>query len=149
MGNPTDPHQGLKPAAVVVVDAGAPAPGGTNNPPAPEVPPEVTVTFDEFCKVDIRVGTIVAAERVPKSDKLLKLQVHFGGLGDRQILAGIGKSFQPSDLIGFSFTFVVNLPPRKMMGLESHGMILATGTPEALTLLQMFGPFPGDGARFG
>lgn len=84
-----------------------------------------TITFDDFMKVDIRCGFITAAERVPKSDKLLKLKVNFGPLGERQVLAGIGKSFQPEAIVGLSAAFVVNLAPRKMMGLESHGMILA------------------------
>jgi methionyl-tRNA synthetase len=84
-----------------------------------------TLAFEDFLKVDIRVGFIESAERVPKSDKLLKLQVDFGELGKRQILAGIGKSYAPEVVIGRRAAFVVNLAPRKMMGLESHGMILA------------------------
>lgn len=89
---------------------------------------QTTIAFDDFLKVDIRAGQIVAAERVPKSDKLLKLQVDFGPeLGTRQVLAGIGKEFDPDKLSTQQPTaaFVVNLAPRKMMGLESHGMILA------------------------
>jgi len=153
----------------------AQAPGGTVNPPAPivgkipdvrelevlysppkpapDTSPEVRgsepCTFEEFMKVDLRVGTIRSAERVPKSDKLLRLQVSFGSMGDRQILAGIGKTFEPSELVGHKSVFVVNLPPRKMMGLESHGMILATGAPEALTLLSIPSSAAVEGYRFG
>lgn len=91
-----------------------------------------TITFDDFLKVDIRAGQIIAAERVPKSDKLLKLQVFFGPeLGTRQVLAGIGATFPPEALVNNVAAFVVNLAPRKMMGLESHGMILAGDVPSS------------------
>ncbi len=73
--------------------------------------------------MDIRIGTILEAERVPKSDKLLKLKVD-DGLGGRQILSGIAKHIAPEDIIGKQVTFLANLAPRKMMGLESQGMIL-------------------------
>lgn len=89
-----------------------------------EKAPDV-ITFDDFLKVDIRAGFITAAERVPKSDKLLKLTVDFGPLGTRQILAGVGKQYAPENIVRLTAAFVVNLAPRKMMGLESHGMILA------------------------
>ncbi|WP_234735642.1 methionine--tRNA ligase [Tellurirhabdus bombi] len=81
------------------------------------------ITYDDFAKLDIRIGTIVEAERVPKSDKLLKLKVD-DGLQQRQILSGIAKHFGPEELIGKQVTFLANLAPRKMMGLESQGMIL-------------------------
>jgi len=81
------------------------------------------ITYDDFAKLDIRIGTITEAERVPKSDKLLKLKVD-DGLGGRQILSGIAKHFAPEDVIGKQVTFLANLAPRKMMGLESQGMIL-------------------------
>ncbi|QIP14416.1 methionine--tRNA ligase [Spirosoma aureum] len=81
------------------------------------------ITYDDFAKMDIRIGTITEAERVPKSDKLLKLKVD-DGLGGRQILSGIAKHFSPEDVIGKQVTFLANLAPRKMMGLESQGMIL-------------------------
>ncbi|MBC8154844.1 MAG: methionine--tRNA ligase, partial [Bacteroidetes bacterium] len=82
-----------------------------------------SIAFDDFAKMDIRIGTVLEAERVPKSDKLLKLQVD-DGLGGRQILSGIAKHFTPEELIGKQVTFLANLAPRKMMGLESQGMIL-------------------------
>ncbi|GAB3954596.1 methionine--tRNA ligase [Spirosoma harenae] len=87
----------------------------------PDIRPEIT--YDDFAKMDIRIGTITEAERVPKSDKLLKLKVD-DGLGGRQILSGIAKHFSPEEVIGKQVTFLANLAPRKMMGLESQGMIL-------------------------
>ena len=81
------------------------------------------ITYDDFAKMDIRIGTITEAERVPKSDKLLKLRVDDGREG-RQILSGIAKHFTPEELIGKQVTFLANLAPRKMMGMESQGMIL-------------------------
>ena len=86
-----------------------------------------TVDFSHFVQVDIRVGRVLTAEAVPKSDKLLKLSVDLGGDAPRQILAGIGQTFKPDELVGKCYAFVANLAPRKMMGLESHGMILAAG----------------------
>ncbi len=105
------------------------------------------LTFDEFMKVDLRVGTVTAAERVPKSEKLIRMDVSFGNF-KRQILAGVGRTFQPEALVGKQFVFVVNLPPRKMMGLESHGMALATGKFDALVLISPSAPV-ADGSRFG
>jgi methionyl-tRNA synthetase len=87
----------------------------------PEAKPEIQ--YDDFAKMDIRIGTITEAERVPKSDKLLKLKVD-DGTGVRQILSGIAKHFAPEAIIGKQVTFLANLAPRKMMGLESQGMIL-------------------------
>lgn len=89
--------------------------------PAEPLKPEIV--FDDFAKLDIRVGTVVAAEKMPKSDKLLKLTVN-SGLDKRTILSGIAKHYSPEDLIGKQVTFIANLAPRKMMGLESNGMIL-------------------------
>ncbi len=92
--------------------------------PVKTVPaPKEAITYDDFVKMDIRIGTILEAERVPKSDKLLKLKVD-DGFGGRQILSGIAKHFTPEELIGRQVTFLANLAPRKMMGLESQGMIL-------------------------
>lgn len=86
------------------------------------------ITIDDFAKVELRVGTILGAEEVPGSEKLIKQMVDFGDLGQRQILSGIKQWYKPSQLVGKQFIYVVNLEPRKMMGLESQGMILATDT---------------------
>lgn len=89
---------------------------------------ESYLQIEEFVKVDMRVGTIKECELVAGSDKLLKMQVDFGTLGQRQILAGVQKYYSPQDLIGNQGVFVVNLKPRKMMGMESQGMMLMAST---------------------
>lgn len=93
------------------------------------------IVFDDFAKVDLRVAEVKVAERVPKSDKLLRLEVDVGPLGTRQILAGIGKHYAPEDLVGKRIAVIANLPPRKMMGLESQGMVLAAGDGDVLAVL--------------
>jgi methionyl-tRNA synthetase len=81
------------------------------------------IVFDEFLKMDLRAGVILSAEPVPKSKKLLKLQVDLG-FETRQILSGVAKHWSPEELIGKHVSVVANLAPRKMMGLESQGMVL-------------------------
>jgi methionyl-tRNA synthetase len=98
-------------------------------------PPKPDVVFDDFMKVDLRVALIKLAERVPKSDKLLRLEVDLGPLGERQILAGIGKHYAPEELVGKRVVVIANLPPRKMMGLMSQGMVLAAGDGTLLSVL--------------
>ncbi len=85
----------------------------------------MSITIDDFAKVELRVGTVLEAEEVPGSEKLIKQIVDFGELGKRQILSGIRKWYKPSQLIGKQFVYCVNLEPRMMMGIESQGMILA------------------------
>ena len=82
------------------------------------------VTFDDFEKLDIRVGTILSCEKVKKSNKLLKFEIA-DGLENRTILSGIAQYYNPEDLVGKQVCFIANFPPRKMMGLESQGMILS------------------------
>jgi len=84
-----------------------------------------SISFDDFLKVDIRVGLVMSAEEVPKSKKLLKLQVNFGTLGTRTIMAGVAQYYTPETITGLKVAAVVNLAPRQMMGVESHGMLLA------------------------
>jgi methionine--tRNA ligase beta chain len=112
--------------------------------------PSPTVTLEEFSKVDFRIGTVFSAERVPKSKKLIRLQVSFGDAGsdDRQILAGVGVDHEPESLVGKQYAFVVNLPPREMMGYESRGMILATSGLNGLVLVAPGGPVR-NGSRLG
>lgn len=87
---------------------------------------ENIITYDSFAKLDLRAGTITAAERVPDSEKLLKLQVYLGHeFGHRQIVAGIGTAYEPGDLLDTQIIVIVNLKPRILMGLESQGMLLA------------------------
>ncbi len=92
-------------------------------------PAKEQVTIDEFLKLDIRIGKVLTAERVEKSNKLLKLLVDTG-LDQRVILSGIAQHFTPEELVGKEVTLVVNLAPRKMMGIESQGMILTAEGPD-------------------
>jgi methionine--tRNA ligase beta chain len=84
-----------------------------------------TIKYDDFAKIDIRVGTITHAEKVENSEKLIKLTVDLGELGIRQILTGMQKWYSPQDFINLQTLFLVNLEPRKMAGLESQGMMLS------------------------
>jgi methionyl-tRNA synthetase len=81
------------------------------------------IVFDDFGKIDLRVGTIVEAKKVEKADKLLELLVDLG-FEKRTILSGIAMHFKPEDIVGKQVTIVANLAPRKMRGIESKGMIL-------------------------
>jgi methionyl-tRNA synthetase len=83
------------------------------------------ITYDDFAKLDLRVGEVINCEEKEGSDKLFRLTVDFGDEGTRIILSGIKQWYKPTDLIGKQFVFVFNLAPRKMMGEESQGMILA------------------------
>jgi len=97
------------------------------------------ITIDDFVKVDLRVGLVKVAERVPKSDKLLRLEVDIGS-EVRQVLAGIAEAYAPESLVGRKVVIVANLAPRKMRGLESNGMIVAAslegGTPVLAAFLE-------------
>ena len=83
------------------------------------------ITFDDFSKLDLRVGKVIHCEKKEGSEKLLRLKVNFGEEGERNILSGLAMWYQPEDLINKEFIFVINLEPRKIMGEESQGMILA------------------------
>ncbi len=99
----------------------SPDPGATDS----------TITIDDFSKVELRVAEIRVAERIPKADKLLRLEVDLGPeLGTRQILSGIAEWYTPEDLLGRRIVVITNLAPRRMRGLESHGMLLAASGPE-------------------
>ena len=89
------------------------------------------ITIDEFMKIQLKTAKVLTAERVPKSEKLLKLQVSLGeGAEQRQIVAGIGKKYEPEALVGKTIIIVANLKPAKLMGIESQGMVLAAGDSE-------------------
>ncbi len=87
------------------------------------------ITIDDFAKVELRVGKVVSAEKVEKSEKLLKLKVDIGN-EERQIVAGIAKAYTPDDLIGKKIVVAANLKPANLMGIESHGMLLAATDEE-------------------
>ncbi len=103
-----------------------------------------TVTFEDFEKLDIRVGHVKACEKVKKSKKLLKFTIDDGSGTDRTILSGIAAYYEPEDLIGKDVLFIANFPPRQMMGIESQGMILSAenydGTLSVTTTLRQVKP---------
>jgi methionyl-tRNA synthetase len=86
------------------------------------------ITIDDFAKIELRVAQIIVAERIPKADKLLRLEVDLG-YEKRQILSGIAEFYTPEELLGRRIVVITNLAPRKMRGLESHGMLLAASDP--------------------
>lgn len=92
------------------------------------------ITYEDFQKIDLRVAAILEAQRVEGSEKLLKLRISLGD-EERQILAGIAKFYEPEKLIGRQIIVVANLEPRKLMGEESQGMLLAAGEGEPVLLM--------------
>ena len=109
--------------------------------PAPAAPATEQITIDEFMKIQLKTATVLTAERVPKSEKLLKLQVDLGG-EQRQIVAGIGKKYEPEHLIGKRIVIVANLKPAKLMGIESQGMVLAAGDKDVGGLVTVIEDVP-------
>ena len=107
-------------------------------PPSMEDTPGI-IEFSDFQKLDLRVGTVVTCEPHPNADKLLRVMVDLGEPEPRQILAGIAEFFSPESLVGKQVVIVANLAPRKMRGLESHGMILAVRKEAGLELLAVTG----------
>ncbi len=101
----------------------------------------MSINIEDFAKLDIRMGTIIAAEKVENADKLLKLQVDFGIDPEtdlpvvRQIVSGIAQWYTPEELIGKQCPFIFNLEPRTFRGVESQGMILAVGLEDGVALL--------------
>lgn len=94
------------------------------------------ISYDDFAKLDIRVGTVVAAERVPDTDKLIKCTIDFGDeVGTRTIVSGIALWKTPEELVGKQLPYIVNLAPRMLRGIESQGMLLALSDDAGLALL--------------
>lgn len=127
----------------------------------------MNISFEEFKKCEIKMGTVLVAEPVEGSEKLLRLEVDFGaepegrarlrtelekqsvdkrGRDIRQILSGIATWYTPEDLIGKQMPFIVNLEPRKMMGMESQGMLIATDNEDGAVLLFPNKPVPAGSA---
>jgi methionyl-tRNA synthetase len=132
-------------------------PGTQTLPPAPQTgtiaAPAATpalgdgkITIDDFAKVELRVGQVKVAERVPKADKLLRLEVDLG-TETRQVLAGIAESYAPETLIGRKVVIVANLAPRKLRGLESNGMVVAASTEGGKAVLATFAEDVPNGTR--
>ena len=94
------------------------------------------IHYEDFAKLDIRIGTVIAAELVPETDKLIKCTVDFGEeLGQRTIVSGIAEWKKPEELIGRQFPYIVNLAPRMLRGVESQGMLLAASDESGVALL--------------
>ena len=135
-----------RPANVSHTEAPASGPfaasaAGSSTPDTPQI------AIDDFVKVDLRVAQIVVAERIPKADKLLRLEVDLG-YEKRQILSGIAEWYTPEELIGRRIVVIANLAPRKMRGLESHGMLLAASHGEnGKPVLATFGEEIALGSR--
>jgi len=110
-----------KPGAEVKLVVEMPAPA-VSAPATPAVSDKISI--DDFAKIELRVGIVKVAERVPKADKLLRLEIDIG-TEVRQVLAGIAEAYAPETLIGRKVVIVANLAPRKLRGLESNGMIVA------------------------
>ena len=109
--------------------------------------PEIEI--GDFLRVDMRVGVVKSAESVPKSSKLLQMQVDIGEREPRSILAGIAETYRPEDLIGRRVAVVANLKPRKMMGRLSEGMIVAASLDRGEPFLARFSDDAPIGARLG
>jgi methionyl-tRNA synthetase len=106
-------------------------------PQAPATTSDGKITIDDFSKVELRVGVVKVAERVPKADKLLRLEIDIG-TEVRQVLAGIAEAYAPETLIGRKVVIVANLAPRKLRGMESNGMIVAASLEGGKPVLASF-----------
>jgi len=93
------------------------------------------IQYEDFAKLDIRIGTVVAAELVPDTDKLIKCTVDFGELGIRTIVSGIAEWKKPEELVGKQLPYIVNLAPRMLRGVESQGMLIAASDEAGVALL--------------
>jgi methionyl-tRNA synthetase len=123
-----------------------PIPAPAPTPAAPAAPGSERVGIEDFLKLDLRVARILAAERVPKSRKLLKLDVDLG-TERRTLVAGIAEAYEPEALVGRVIAMVANLKPATVMGVESNGMILAASAPGGLPVVVSFEKEPPLGAR--
>jgi methionyl-tRNA synthetase len=117
----------------------APPPAETNSAAAPSLVPAANekISIDDFAKIELRVGLVKVAERVPKADKLLRLEIDIG-TEVRQVLAGIAEAYAPEALIGRKVVIVANLAPRKLRGMESNGMIVAASLEGGKPVLASF-----------
>jgi methionyl-tRNA synthetase len=141
-----------KPASPMKVateaDAAASAAAGTPALPAQNEIGEGLIEITDFSKIDLRVGEVRSAERIPKADKLLLMTVDIGEEKPRQILAGIAQYYEPEKLVGRKIVVVANLKPRKLRGYESQGMLLAASVgEEGKPVIATFGEDVPNGAR--
>jgi methionyl-tRNA synthetase len=143
-GTPIQPGEQLFPR----IDAGRSLPTAERTAEVAAEPPQeaapMTVSFEDFQKLDLRVGRIVTAEPVPKANKLLKLTVDLGQ-EQRTVVAGIAASYRPEALVGKNIILVANLAPRTLRGVESQGMVLAAESDGQIVLASLDGPVtPGS-----
>jgi methionyl-tRNA synthetase len=101
--------------------------------------PPAQITYDDFAKLDIRVGKVLAAQKVPESDKLLKLAIDLGESEPRCIVAGIAESYHAEQVVAKRVAVIANLAPRTIRGIESRGMLMAAGESKNLTLVEVPG----------
>jgi putative transcription antitermination factor YqgF len=111
--------------------------------PAPAAAEPAHISIDDFSKVEVKVGTVLSAERVPETDKLLRLMIDVGEAEPRQIVSGIASYVsEPETLVGRQLAFVTNLAPRKLRGLESNGMLFAVGEGDTFAFMTPDRPVP-------
>ena len=145
----SDPTQPASPAVPPTPPAPAapattPATPATTSAAAPAEPARIAI--DDFMKVELRVAKVLTAERVPKSNKLLKLHVDVG-TEQRTLVAGIAEAYEPEAIVGRTVVIVFNLKPAKLMGIESNGMVLAASPEGGKPTLLGFDEPPAPGTR--
>ncbi len=128
-------EQNKAPEPPAAAAASTPAAAGTAAAPAVAAPAKIG--FEDFAKVEMRVGQVKSAERVAGADRLLQLQVDIGD-EVRQIVAGLARAYKPEELVGRKVVVVTNLAPRKLRGVESNGMIVAASLPDGAPVLAGF-----------
>jgi methionyl-tRNA synthetase len=150
-----DPKPEAPPPPGAPIPPGAPGSPEAPKDPGPQVPKpsgsqtaELSnrISIDDFMKVELRVAKVLAAERVPKSNKLLKLSVDVG-TEQRTVVAGIAEAYEPETLVGRTVVVVFNLKPAKLMGVESNGMVLAASPEGGKPMLVGFSDAPAPGTR--
>jgi methionyl-tRNA synthetase len=139
------PHVSTKESGVTEQPKDAPAPVSAT-PAAPASPADNRISIDDFMKIDLRVARVLAAERVPNSKKLMKLDIEIGGEA-RTIVAGIAEAYEADALVGRHVAVVANLKPARLMGVESNGMILAASPDGGKPILVAFDQPPPSGTR--
>lgn len=108
----------------------------SQTPPAAQEPEsKIEISYDDFAKLDIRVGTVIAVEKIEKADKLLKCTIDFGEFGMRTIVSGIAEWKSADDLVGKQLPYIVNLAPRMLRGVESQGMLIAASDESGVALI--------------
>jgi methionyl-tRNA synthetase len=130
-GAPADKEQTSEPASATPIQSSPASKGSAGGGGKP------LIDYETFSRLDLRVGVVLKAEAVPKSKKLVRLEVDLGEGTPRQVVAGIGQAYDPPALVGTRVVIVANLKPAKLMGLESRGMVLAAGESPALSLLRL------------